>query len=177
MQNTPESPEMKRYALQQQVKTGANWFYWIAGFSVVNSVAWRLKSGWGFAAALSSTQVLDGLSSRFGTVGLAVSLIPDLFLVVVFVVIGRLARTNATAFKVGLALYALDAIPSLLFRDFWGLGFHALALAIIYRGLVALNALAAEPGSLSASMAQPSPALATVGDMGGEEPFRPFDID
>ena len=42
--------------------SGANWFFWIAGLSVVNSLAAFFDVEWGFIIGLGITQIVDGIA-------------------------------------------------------------------------------------------------------------------
>ena len=48
-------------ALLAQLKSGANWFYWIAGLSVVNSLIFAFGGHTSFIAGLGLTQLIDGI--------------------------------------------------------------------------------------------------------------------
>ena len=58
--------EVERYRLAQRVKSSANWFYWIAGLSVVNSIVVHTGSSWSFIAGLGITQLIDAVGAKLG---------------------------------------------------------------------------------------------------------------
>src|SRR2546427_329498 len=55
----------------------------------------------------------------------------------------RAVRGHAWAFLVGVSLYGLDALISLLAHDWLGLGFHVFVVIMILRGFQAARHLAA----------------------------------
>ncbi len=139
-----------RMRLEQQFRGGANWFYWIAGLSLINSVAQLAGSNWRFIVGLGITQIVDYIASRAGTIGTVAALVIDVFAAGVFVLFGLFARKRQRwAFLVGMVLYGLDGLLLLLGPDFLGLAFHAFALYQIFRGLSALKLLEqlAQPGA------------------------------
>jgi hypothetical protein len=62
-----------------------------------------------------------------------------------FVVLGHLARRgSATAFVVGMVLYALDALVFVLVGDWIAVGFHAFVLFMLWGGYAVLRAVRAQ---------------------------------
>jgi hypothetical protein len=55
--------EPERAGLAQRHKSGANWFYWIAGLSLATSLIALGGGSWGFLISLGTTQVIDGLAA------------------------------------------------------------------------------------------------------------------
>ena len=45
-----------------RVKRGANWFYWIAGLSVVNSIMFIAGANFQFVVGLGVTQIINALA-------------------------------------------------------------------------------------------------------------------
>jgi hypothetical protein len=132
--------------LQRQLLSGANWFYWIAGLSLVNSVSSLLGSDWRFIAGLGFTQIIDILAREgFSNAGSAVKIIAfifDLLVACVFVMFGIFAGKKMTwAFGVGMLIYALDAVIFLLGMDILAIAFHVYALYCLFRGLRACQQL------------------------------------
>jgi hypothetical protein len=129
-------------ATEAQMRSGASWFYWIAGLSLINSVLSLAGSEWGFILGLGITQVFDALGSLMGTAGKFVAFGLDLIAAAALVVFGVLAARRQTwAFVVGMVLYALDGLLFVLALDFLGIGFHAFVLFCLYRGLAACREL------------------------------------
>ncbi len=156
---TPEQDyQLQLLNTEKQFRNGVNWYYWIAGLSLVTSVLWLTGQGWTFLAGLGATQLIDGI-----VIGIAegtqvsesikyVAFGMDILIAGVYVLIGFLSlKRIKAAIIVGMVLYGLDALIFLLVGDFLSIGFHAFALFCIYGGLKALNRLEA----LEAGMPQP----------------------
>lgn len=47
----------ERQQLEQRMKSGANWFYWIAALSLVTSIISLAGGDWGFLVSLGVTQL------------------------------------------------------------------------------------------------------------------------
>lgn len=134
--------------------SGANWFYWIAALSVVNSVIMLVGAEWGFILGLGITQIFDGIAialtedseSEGVAFGVrAVVFCIDLVVAFVFALFGWLAnRRHGWAFIVGMVLYAMDGLIFLLIQDWLGVGFHGFALFCIFAGYSAMKKLPAE---------------------------------
>lgn len=125
----------------KMAKSGANWFYWIAGLSLINSIMVYSGSSYNFILGLGFTQVVDGLTyqlfdNSFNLIGLVFNLI----IIGVFVIIGFNAnKLSKSAFISGMILYGLDAILFLLIQDWLAIGFHVFALFMIYKGFNRLS--------------------------------------
>lgn len=161
----PEQAAAMEMARQTAVfKGGANWFYWIAGLSVVNSVISLLQGGLGFIFGLGVTQIVDAIGAAIvqeqgdGT-GLIriIALGGSVFVAGFFVLFGWRANQGlGWAFLIGMVLYALDGLLFLLVQDWLSLGFHGFALYAMFKGYTALRRLktivppAADPQAMSA---------------------------
>ena len=139
-----------RVRAENRVAGGASWFYWIAGLSILNSAIVALGWKWTFLVGLGVTQFVDGVAigvaqyvgGQGGTIVRLVAFVVDVAVACVFVLFGYLARSrHRWAFVVGMVLYGLDALIFLLFREYWSVAFHALALGGLYGGLKALGEL------------------------------------
>src|SRR5712664_865572 len=113
---TPPSPSAvddKRERLLRLRRSGALWFYWVAGLSA--------HSGRGVGAVAVMDAVIVGG----------------------FVLLGRFAqRGRVWAFGVGAAIYALDGLIFVGLRDWIGVAFHVFVLVMTVRGLDAARRLA-----------------------------------
>src|SRR4030042_360415 len=146
-----------RLRIEGQFKSGANWFFWIAGLSLVNSLILLAGGQWNFVVGLGITQLIDSigvsLSADVGVMGKAVAFACDVLVAGVFVGFGIFSRKGYRwAFITGMVLYALDGLLFILVKDFLSIGFHAFALYCIGLGLKANHALkqmAPEPTSTS----------------------------
>jgi hypothetical protein len=128
-------------ALQTRVESAANWFYWIAGLSLINCVVAAMGSEWGFAIGLGISQILSHLAGTLaqGSIVLAGVLWLAAFgSIAFFGACGWLARRpSVIAFGIGITLFSLDAVIFLLIKDWVGFGFHALALYFLWNGMTA----------------------------------------
>lgn len=148
----PDPSAESRQKLEKSLKVGANWFYWIAGLSLVNSVIQLLGSDRSFIVGLGITQVFDALASgaaeeagSAGSVVRGVALWLDVVVAGMFVLFGWQAnKRRVWAFVIGMALYALDGLLFILAQDWLSLGFHAFALVGIWAGYSSLKKLRVE---------------------------------
>ncbi|MGA2630691.1 MAG: hypothetical protein ABSG54_10810 [Terriglobia bacterium] len=141
--------ELQKLATAKRIQVGANWFFWIAGLSLVNSVIALAGGGTRFVLGLGITQVVDAIAQQ-ANMGKGVPLVVDLVAAGIFVPFGLQARKRQNwAFLVGMILYALDGLLFVLVKDILGIGFHLFALFFIYKGMKANEQLGAlERGAL-----------------------------
>jgi len=139
-------PAVNETAKQAQlVRSGANWFIWIAGLSLVNSVLFVAGSNWAFFLGLGATQFSDAFGKEIitGTTGEVVALIVDVVIAAIFVGLGLMSRSGALwSFIVGMVLIVLDALLLVWVQDWAAVAFHALALFFVIRGFQAARQLA-----------------------------------
>lgn len=114
------------------VRRGANWFYWIAGLSIVNTIAALSGGNFHFVLGLGITQVTDALRApqarMFG-------FFVDVLALGFFVMCGYFgAKAQKWAFVMGMTFYLLDAGITLLGQDWLSFAFHIYALICIWRG-------------------------------------------
>ena len=129
---------------EAQLKSGASWFYWIAGLSLINSIIALTGADWGFILGLGITQVFDAIGHEFAGVGKIIALVLDLIAIGLFVLFGVFANKGRSwAFIVGMILYALDSVLALLTQEWLPLGFHGFALFCLFRGFSACRELKA----------------------------------
>jgi len=126
------------------MRSGASWFYWVAGLSLVNTVMALAGSPIRFIFGLGVTSLISEFGRRFGTAGQGVALVLDLLAAGVLVLFGFFAnKGHSWAFVVGVVLFALDGVIFLLAQDWLGVGFHAFVLFCIIRGFIACRELKA----------------------------------
>jgi hypothetical protein len=126
--------------LRARAKSGARWFYWIAGLSLINSIAAVSGSDWNFLAGLGITQLISGfalgLSEDVGGSVNVIAFMLDILVAAFFESLGVWANKGETwAFILGIVVYALDGIIFLVFQLWFSLAFHAFVLYSLYRGL------------------------------------------
>src|SRR5918996_954321 len=117
--------EPERAGLAQRHKSGANWFYWIAGLSLATSLIALGGGSWGFLISLGTTQVIDGLAAglaeEFGGATKVIAAVLDILITGVFVMFGWLAgRKYLWAYLIGMVVFLLDGLVSLAFQDWFG---------------------------------------------------------
>ena len=156
--------ENARYAeLSQNYSSGANWFYWIAGLSIVTSLITFFGGGLQFLFGLGITMIIDGMASAIsedmgGDAPKIVALVLDLLVTGLFVGIGYLAnRKMLGAYIVGMVAFGLDGLLSLLVGDWLSVLAHGFVIFMLVRGFMAGRELTALEKSMSS---QPAPAAA-----------------
>ncbi len=140
----------KKLVLDNKIRGGADWFFWIAGLSLINTIAYLLGKNFAFFVGLGITQIVDGLTSVLarrlssgGSIVYIVGFVIDASIAGIFVALGVFGRKRFRApIIIGMILYALDGVILLLFQDFLGAGFHAFALFGIWNGLKSISELA-----------------------------------
>ena len=96
--------------ISQRMKSGANWFYWIAGLSLINSIVSIAGGNWNFIVGLGVTQIIDAImqaiSQESGVNAFnVVALMLDVLVAGVFVVFGYFAgRGSIGLFGLGMDL-------------------------------------------------------------------------
>jgi hypothetical protein len=134
---------------EARVRSGANWFYWIAGLSLVNSVSTLFGGGLSFVLGLGATQIIDaiafglkeGLDAQTAGIVTAVAMVMNISLAGIFVLFGIFANKHRRwAFIAGMVLYVLDGVIFVIFPDFLSIIFHLYALYGLFNGLRAIPA-------------------------------------
>jgi hypothetical protein len=147
-----KDPEIEQSKLEQQHVNGANWFYWIAALSLVNSAIIHFGGEWSFVIGLGITQFFDAIAAVVAaeagagaaSLALAFAIAADLAVAGAFVLFGVFARKRHTwAFVLGMLFYALDGLLFLLVGDWLSIGFHVFALIGLTGGLSASRKIVA----------------------------------
>ena len=143
---------------RSQSVSGARWFFWIAGLSLVNSVVFLAEGQWNFLAGLGLVQLISGialgLSEELGGTVKIIAFVLDLGVAAAFVGLGYFAQKHYTlAFVVGLVIYALDGLIFLLVQDWLAIAFHVFVLYCLYRGMAANRKLKGVEAELAAAPA------------------------
>ena len=132
-----------RQQAASRARTGANWFYWIAGLTLLNSFISAFGGEWNLIFGLGIGQVFmaigRGLAQNGGGSAFIVGgLLMSLGCVAIYVLWGWLAgRGRTVGFLVGMIFYGLDAGIFVVAGDWLGAGFHFFALFVIGRGFTA----------------------------------------
>jgi len=128
-------------------QSGAKWFYGIAVLSLVNTAMSLTQSNIRFPVGLGITQVIDSFALIASQEAPAASMTLKILSVIlnsvfagIIALFGWLAlKKKSWAFIVGMIIFSLDSVLSLLFKDWLSLGFHVLALICICKGFIALK--------------------------------------
>lgn len=138
--STPPSPALDLAAIARatpNVVSGAQWFWWIAGLSLVNSVILHAGGTTSFVIGLGFTQFADGF---FHSTKPAAFVVDAIALGFFFGVGWFASKGHVWAFVTGIVLYVLDAVIYYFFEDWMPLAFHGLALFFMGRALLQLRA-------------------------------------
>ena len=123
-------------AVSPVVRQAARWFWWIAGLSLVNIVLNRTGSELNFVLGLGITALSDAVFASSQPIALVI----DTLALAFFVGIGAQAQLGRLwAFYLGTVAYALDALIYLRVQDWMPVGFHALAIFFIVKGILSLR--------------------------------------
>jgi GYF domain 2 len=140
--------------LERRARSGARWFYWIAGLSLVNT--FTLSHGGAFLVGLAVTPVIQGFAAGLGQQYEGVGTGLSVAVSALFAIFGYFAwKGQSWSFIVGMVLYGLDAALLLglaaLTNSMRNVGlmvaFHVLVLVWIFRGWQAsIKLKSASPG-------------------------------
>ncbi|MBI2814885.1 MAG: hypothetical protein HYX71_11440 [Opitutae bacterium] len=134
------APAINRALVAQSdplILSGAGWFWWIAGLSVVNTIMMHSGADRSFVIGLGFTLVADAIFKEMKLVAFII----DALALAIFFGFGFLSRKgHLWAFVTGIALYTLDAGIYVLGQDWMSVAFHGLALFYMIRGANALRA-------------------------------------
>lgn len=127
-----------RHVTRTSVLHGADWFFWLAILSIINSLIVYFYNTPNTPVALGLTQWLDGTHGGLGASMTAGWLVINILIAGVLAMFGLMARRGSDlAFVVGIFLYVIDAFLILGLRDFWGFGIHLIGLFFLFKGLLA----------------------------------------
>jgi hypothetical protein len=154
---SPTAAAEQKLRVEHALKGSASWFVMIAGLSIVNSILAMSGASIHFIFGLGLTQIVDALAHEAGSSGFVLDLIINGMIAGVFVLFWNFARKGQKwAWYGGIALYAVDGIILLLFKDYLSVAFHGYALYRISAGLKLVPILerlnqAASTGAVSSS--------------------------
>jgi hypothetical protein len=133
-------PGGMQYAVaEQQTRQGGDWFFWVAGLSLANTLLRVMHAPFGFFFSLG----VSGYAARMGG-GLPAYLTVTVVASAIIALCGLFARRGARwAFLAGMTLYVLDAFVCLLIPEYLEIAAHAYALYRIFQGFQAAGQLAA----------------------------------
>jgi hypothetical protein len=137
--------------LLQQGANGANWFYWIAGLSLLNSAFMLVGGHVVFVVGLAVTGISDQMAMVIAQQTPEAALLAKgaafawAVIVALFVAaIGKLAgRRYMPVYAIGMGLYLMDGLLFLVLGAWLSAAFHAYALYMLTRGFKAYRQLQA----------------------------------
>lgn len=133
-----QQPSVQSLEATVAVKRGANWFYWIAGLSLVNTIVAVTGGNFHFILGLGITEITDAFRSPEGRM---VGYFIDVLVLGFFLMCGYMAgKCHKWAFLMGMGFYALDAALTALAQDWLSFAFHVYAIVCIWRGFSHVNA-------------------------------------
>lgn len=136
--------------LENGIKGGGNWFYFIAAATAVNTVSHVfLQSDWTFFVGLGVSGFIDGVAifavrENPDLAGLwkGLATVINLIAVSICVLFGVFARKQRSwAFIAGMIVVALDCLLFMLVQDWLAFGFHVFAVFSIWGGYNSLKLL------------------------------------
>lgn len=114
------------------IKSGGGWIIFIGIASIVNTIALFFYNDFGFLIGLGITQLIDVLFLDFPEVFRLFGMLLSILISLGLVIMGWFARKSKSwAYKTTLVFYFLDALLFLFFKDYFGFGFHILAIFFI----------------------------------------------
>jgi hypothetical protein len=127
-----------RHVNRTSVIHGADWFFWIAILSVINSFIVYYYQTPNTPIALGVTQWVDGSASGFNSSMTAGGLVTNILIALVVAAFGLMARRGSDiAFVVGIFLYVIDSFLIIGMKDLFGFLVHLVALFFLAKGLLA----------------------------------------
>ncbi len=122
----PKPKETKDQArLLRSFKSGALWFFWIGGLSVVNTIVLYMGSEWRMVIGLGITTILDVIGYDHPEYFILASIF-SIAISGCFVFFGwRAIKGKRWPFVVGSVLYLLDIFILVALEDYIGVAFHA----------------------------------------------------
>lgn len=122
-----------------RVRSGAGWFYFIGGLSVLNSIMAFAGSSMMMMFGLTSTLFATYLGIQLGGTASIVGMAATVCVALLFVGLGWMAQRGAVwAFITGLALYSVDGVVTVVLKDYLGAFVHVAGIVFIALGLLAL---------------------------------------
>jgi hypothetical protein len=128
------------------VRSGAQWFWWIIGLSLVNMLIFLSGSTMNFVVGLGITTLSDAIFANNKIIGFTIDAVALGF----FAFVGFKAQNGRLwAFYLGLAVYTLDALLYVLLQVWMSVAFHALAIFYIGKGAIALRSALKPPKQIT----------------------------
>jgi hypothetical protein len=140
MDNTEQANSIELLSLKSGLDSSAKWFYWIAGFSILNTSILFFGGNVSFIVGLGITQMIDGLVYDSSSSTKIIAFLIELGIAGLLAGVGFYAtKGEKWAFTIGMFLYFLDGLLFLIVEDWLSLGFHIFVLFSIYKGYKGLE--------------------------------------
>jgi hypothetical protein len=121
--------------IEQQIKSGASWFFWISSLSLINSFLLFSGANINFPVGLGVTELLTYVAKASGGGVSIILFILNCVIASLFVIFGRFAvKRKNWAFVGGMIMYLLDGLLLIYIQDYVSAGFHVFALYFIFNG-------------------------------------------
>ncbi|WP_397571644.1 hypothetical protein [Schlesneria sp. T3-172] len=146
---TPDQVGAAMATLKAAGDSGASWFFWIAGLSLVNSAISHFGGEVHFIVGLAVTAIVDAIASEVGQAEPGLATAFKMIAIGISVVVaaasigfGLLAMKRFLwIFAAGMFLYLLDGLIYLAFGDLLSAAFHGYALYCMLLGFNAYRQL------------------------------------
>lgn len=143
--NNDALEQKKRAELELNARNGANYFFWIAFFSIFNQIMDMLSTKRRFVFGLGAPLYIER-SMAVPDPALTWGII--IVLAAIFVVFGIFARRgNLPIFIIGIVFYLVDLAMSILSGDFAGAAVHVVFTVLLVLGVVATKKLKEMPSA------------------------------
>lgn len=137
---------------------GANWFFWIAALSLVNTAITHSGGDRHFIVGLAVTAIVDAIAAEIGnqqpdlaTISMGIAIGFSIIVDAVAVVFGWLSKKRILwIFGLGMFIYLLDGLLYLSVGDYLSAGFHGYALFSMIQGFNAYRKLSQIEASIAA---------------------------
>ena len=137
----PSAPSAGDPHLEGRIKNGASWFYWIAAFSVINSILVYTSLPWTFGLGLGATVERDNAARQMGGSAMISHLGINIAIAGLVAAFGYFAgKRHGWAFLVGMILLGLDTVLTGLLSMWLNLALHLWAMISIFLGYRACRA-------------------------------------
>lgn len=139
-----DTEKEERIKQNRIISGGASWYLWIGILSILNLLSIILQQNIHFFAGLGIHYVILGITDGFRR-ATSINLMPlgyviSLLVSGLFILIWKYSKKeNKTIYLSGLIIYGMDTIIFYFNKDWYGLGFHILAIIMIYTGYKTLT--------------------------------------
>jgi hypothetical protein len=147
-QSAEQQEVRRRMLLLRRAKGGINWFYWVAGLTIINTIIFVTGRIPNYFLGLGVAQLVDGYTvavangTEIAPLMHWVAAAMDLLLSSIFLLFGyRGQRSYRSWIVAGIVLYTLDGMVFLLLGVWLGVAFHAFVIYSLVRGLRAMDEL------------------------------------